>query len=96
MRERPLPTQATAAKAPSSGRRARDDPRPDPALTRPLRPRSFGRENIHIPMATGVGEWDMVGGCCGEGGKGNALELTDGNCGAIIIYRPGFFDENPL
>jgi hypothetical protein len=47
-------------------------------------------------MATGVGEWDMVGGCCGEGGKGNALELTDGNCGAIIIYRPGFFDENPL
>ena len=59
-------------------------------------PGGFGRENIHIPMATGVGEWDMVGGVCGEGGKGDEKALDDGKCGAIIIYRPGFFHENPL
>jgi len=46
-----------------------------------------------IPMATGIGEWDLVGGTCGEGGTGDPLEVSDGRCGCIRIFRPGFFDE---
>ena len=53
---------------------------------------SGGADRI-IPKATGIGEWDIVGGTCGEGGKGDPLVLDDGRCGCIRIFRPGFFDE---
>ena len=52
-----------------------------------------GASDRSIPPATGVGEWDLVGGTCGEGGKGDSFKLEDGRCGCIILYRPGFYEE---
>lgn len=52
-----------------------------------------GASDRNIPPATGVGEWDLVGGTCGEGGKGDSFKLEDGRCGCIILYRPGFYEE---
>ena len=46
-----------------------------------------------IAPATGIGEWDLVGGTCGEGGKADKLTVGDGRCGCIRICNPGFYNE---
>lgn len=43
------------------------------------------------PEAVGIGEWDKVGGLCGQGGKGDTIKLYSGNAGAVRIYKQGYF-----
>lgn len=43
------------------------------------------------PEAVGFGEWDKVGGLCGEGGDGHPLKLSAGNAGAVRIFKQGYF-----
>jgi hypothetical protein len=43
------------------------------------------------PEASGVGEWDRVGGLAGEGGLGHIDTLRAGNNGAVRICKPGYF-----
>jgi hypothetical protein len=43
------------------------------------------------PEAVGVGEWDKLGGLCGEGGEGDALKVSAGNGGAVRIFKQGYF-----
>jgi hypothetical protein len=43
------------------------------------------------PQAVGIGEWDKVGGLCGEGGTGDPKQVFAGNAGAVRIFKQGFF-----
>ena len=43
------------------------------------------------PRAVGIGEWDFVGGVAGAGGAADPYALNPGKCGAVRIYRPGFY-----
>ena len=49
------------------------------------------------PKAAGIGEWDLIGGYVGQGGrtivdKDTLLASTkDGNAGAVRIIKPGFY-----
>jgi hypothetical protein len=43
------------------------------------------------PAATGVGDWDLVGGVVGEGGtKDKTTKTNSGNAGCVRIFKPGF------
>ncbi len=52
-----------------------------------------GVEDRVLPPATGLGEWDLVGGVCGEGGKADEWTVEDGRCGCVRVFRPGFYNE---
>ena len=43
------------------------------------------------PRAVGIAEWDFVGGVCGMGGAADPYALNPGKCGAVRIFRPGFY-----
>jgi hypothetical protein len=43
------------------------------------------------PPAVGIGEWDKVGGLCGEGGVGDPKQVSHGNAGAVRISKQGYF-----
>ncbi|CAM9295206.1 unnamed protein product [Ectocarpus sp. 12 AP-2014] len=45
------------------------------------------------PRARGFAEDDIVGGICGEGGKGGPWELRPGSNGAVRIHKTGFFEK---
>jgi hypothetical protein len=45
------------------------------------------------PEGVGIGDWDKVGGLCGEGGTGHPTKLHPGNGGAVRILKPGFFKD---
>ena len=43
------------------------------------------------PAATGVGDWDVVGGIVGEGGTADRTTKTNpGKAGCVRIFKPGF------
>jgi hypothetical protein len=45
------------------------------------------------PAATGMGDWDLVGGLVGMGGVGGMMEhepTAGGNAGCVRIFTPGF------
>lgn len=46
------------------------------------------------PRALGATEGEVVGGFCGEGGISDPLSLLPGNSGAVILYKPGFYDAD--
>jgi len=54
-----------------------------------------GWPDVNIPLAAGVGEWDLPGGIAGEGGPPDAEGTKEGNNGALRIYKPGFYDVDP-
>jgi hypothetical protein len=43
------------------------------------------------PLASGHGEWDLVGGVVGQGADGSVTETKPGNSGCVRISKPGFF-----
>jgi hypothetical protein len=43
------------------------------------------------PEASGLGEWDKVGGYAGQGGLGDPFVTRHGNNGAIRIIKPGHY-----
>jgi hypothetical protein len=46
----------------------------------------------HDPLlACGIGDWDLVGGLAGQGGKGLDNATNSGNNGAVRISRPGHY-----
>ncbi len=46
-----------------------------------------GGFTIDPAAATGIGEWDKLGGAVGEGGRATAVEVFAGNGGAVRV-RP--------
>lgn len=50
-----------------------------------------GGLNADPPLATGLGQWDTVGGYAGEGGEGQLESLEDGRSGAVRILFEGYF-----
>ena len=46
------------------------------------------------PKACGVGEWDYVGGCAGQGGSADIVEVQPGKNGAAKLMKPGFYSED--
>jgi len=46
------------------------------------------------PKACGVGEWDYVGGCAGQGGGADIVEVQPGKNGAVKLMKPGFYSED--
>ena len=50
------------------------------------------------PQAVGCGEWDLVGGLVGQGGRSivdkndpNIVKTSSVNAGAVRIIKPGFY-----
>ena len=49
------------------------------------------------PKAAGLGDWDLIGGYVGQGGRTEVDKDTllagthDGNAGAVRIIKPGFY-----
>eukprot|EP00605_Chrysophyceae_sp_TOSAG23-4_P002678 GSChrysophyteH1.ASY1.ANO1.2954.1 assembled CDS len=43
------------------------------------------------PLAAGAGEWDKVGGICGQGGEGDPNVTQVGRAGCVRVSKPGFY-----
>lgn len=43
------------------------------------------------PSASGVGEWDKVGGFVGQGGDADPVSAVNGRAGGIRIIKPGHY-----
>ena len=63
----------------------------DKMLTLPGNGRLPGGVSKDVPAATGIGEWDLVGGHCGEGGRASAVQIFPGNSGAVRIRLPKYY-----
>lgn len=60
-----------------------------------LQGRMPGGVTYEPPMATGLGDWDFVGGFVGEGGIGSAEEVKAGNHGGVRLILPGYYYKKP-
>ncbi len=56
-----------------------------------------GGLNHDPPKAVGIGEWDVIGGLAGQGGRTSIDPKTgwpttfNGNSGCVRVIKPGFY-----